>query len=261
MKVFSCLLMSCFLLQAKANVSVNDTIRIKPTDVNTAVLKNGTHRWLVYFKKGKEGSRNGYNIWSRTITPGSFEGRKAIIVSQEWENNDTIVHTAYSVCDAANFAPLYHRFWYKGRPESEYNFVKHEAKVNGKPIDNTGSDSMTIKRYRSFESAMNQYDLNWHLDLEVFPLLPYRPNTTYAINFYEPGYTDPQLVYYTLTGSAYLTGFDGQQVDCWVLEHEDNDRMKNHEKFFISKKTKEVLKLEQEFAGNFRYKIKLPFTD
>lgn len=62
-------------------------------------------------------------------------------------------------------------------------------------------------------------------------------------------------------GSKTLPGYDGQHVDCWFLEHEDHERMKNEGKFYISKKTGEVLQLEQSFAGRFRYKVKLPFSN
>jgi hypothetical protein len=37
--------------------------------------------------------------------------------------------------------------------------------------------------------------------------------------------------------------------------------MSNKEVFYISKKTREVLKLEQEFAGRYRYKIKMAFSN
>jgi hypothetical protein len=44
---------------------------------------------------------------------------------------------------------------------------------------------------------------------------------------------------------------------CWLLSHEGTN---NKEVFWISKKTNEVLKLEQEFGGRYRYKIKLGFS-
>jgi predicted mannosyl-3-phosphoglycerate phosphatase (HAD superfamily) len=63
---------------------------------------------------------------------------------------------------------------------------------------------------------------------------------------------------YTVTGSASLTGYDNQQIDCWIMEHTDKG---NKEIFWISKKTKEVLKLEQEVNGKlYRYKIKFGFS-
>ena len=116
-----------------------------------------------------------------------------------------------------------------------------------------------MRRLAAFNTARAQYFLNWHLDLEVFPLLTYKDKTTYVINFYDPGFpTPPQMQTYTVIGSGTLQGYDSQTIDCWMLRH--GSLPQNLETFWISKKTGEVLKLEQEYGGRFRYKIKLGFS-
>ncbi|MEO8172104.1 MAG: hypothetical protein ABI581_03440 [Sediminibacterium sp.] len=239
----------------------NDTLVIKPADVNTKVLKPGTHRWLVYFKMGKDSSRSRYQLWSRKIDFLQYKGKDAISVTQEWENNDTIIHTVHTVCDRKDFSTLYQTAWSKSQGNLEFDFITKTMKLNGKPVDTADTLTANKRRRLAFEEALTQYTLDWHLDLEVFPILPYKPNTTFAINFYDPGFPAPKLVYYTVIGGGMLTGYDGQTIDCWLLEHSDSDRGKNREVFYISKKTKEVLQLEQEFGGRFRYKIKLPFSN
>jgi len=48
-------------------------------------------------------------------------------------------------------------------------------------------------------------------------------------------------------------------VDCWLLSH---DSPGNKELFWISKKTREVLKMEQVINGTmYRYKIRLGFAE
>ncbi|HYH13881.1 MAG TPA: hypothetical protein VD794_01590 [Flavisolibacter sp.] len=96
------------------------------------------------------------------------------------------------------------------------------------------------------------------MDLEVFSTLLFKVGTTYLINFYDPGLAAPQYRAYSVSGSSSLLGHNGQPVDCWLLAHSSD---KNKEVFWISKKTKEVLKLEQESNGRYRYKIKLPFSN
>ena len=248
------------LLSSAAHAQKNDTLVIKPKDVNTKVLQPGMHRWLVYFKMGKDSSRTRFNIWSRKIDFIQYQGKEAISVTQEWENNDSVIHTVYTVCDRKDFSPLYQTAWSKAPGTMEFDFLKKEMKVNGKLIDAGDTSRANTGRRLAFEEAVNQYTLDWHLDLEVFPILPYRNNITFAINFYDPGFPKPKLVYYTVTGSKSLTGFDGQTIDCWTLEHSD-PAFKNHEVFYISKKTKEVLQLEQQFGERNRYKIKLPFSN
>lgn len=250
-----------FMNIATAQAQTNDTLSINPSLVNTKVLIPGTHRWLVYFKMGKDSSRSHYQFWTRKIDLTQYNGKEAISITQEWENNDTIFHKVYSVCDRKSFAPFYHETWNKGNNSTAFNFLTREAMVNGRPITGSDADSNKVKRYRAFEKSFETYVLNWHLDLEVFPLLPYKNNTTFAINFYDPGFTAPAIVYYTVTGSTTITGYNGQPIDCWLLVHDDNERMKNHEVFYISKKTKEVLKLEQQFGDRYRYKIKIPFSN
>ncbi len=124
----------------------------------------------------------------------------------------------------------------------------------------TDADTVANKKlpWQAFQTAINQYSLNWHLDLEVFPLLPYKLKTTYMIPFYEPGYMAPKFESYTVTSTAQLDGYDNTKVDCWLLTHESKGYK---EVFWISKKTHEVLKLENEIGKDrWRYKIKLGFS-
>ncbi len=247
-------MLPCSLLSAQKK----DTVYIKPDQVNTKVLIPGTHRWLVYFKMGVDSPRSQFSIWSRHIERKKYEEKDAIEIKQVWEENDSIVHTTLSVSDAKDFRTLFHQSWWKQRGSSRFNFLTGEASMNDKKLV-SGDTAMRVKRVRDgFDTALTQYTLNWHLDLEVFPQLPYQINRTFMINFYDPGFSQPKWVAYSVTGSGKLPGFDGLETDCWLLEHNDTN---NKEVFWISKKTKEVLKLEQQFGKRFRYKIKLPFSN
>ncbi len=251
------LLLMGMLLTCTAQIQAKDTIYISQTDINTRLLIPGTHRWLVYFKMGIDSPRTMFNIWTRTIKPVTYQGRKAIEVAQVWEDKDSIMHTTTSVCDAHNFSTLYHDSWWKQRGRSTFDFLTGSMQVNEKNIL-WGDTSKAFKNMRAaFDSALLQYQLNWHLDLEVFPILPYEDKTTFMIRFYDPGSQKPQWVPYTVTGSALLEGTEAEKIDCWLLEHQSPN---NKEVFWISKKTREVLKLEQQFGSRFRYKIKLPFS-
>ncbi len=226
--------------------------------VNTKVLKKGTNRYLVYFKLGKDSTRSNFNIWTRSIDYINYEGRKAIAVTQEWEDNTKIVHKVYSVCDEKTFAPLFQKSEWTGRTNSNFDFLKKEGYIKDTLL--TSSDTARAKKqpYLAFQQALNEYVLNWHLDLEVFPILPYKDGRTFLINFYDPGFSAPALQAYTVTGSGKLTGYDEQELDCWLLTHTSPN---NKEVFWISKKTKEVLKLEQQFGDRYRFKVKLPYSN
>ena len=248
--LFFCTTNTCFSQKT-------DTVIIDPSKVNTKVLKPGVHRWLVYFKNGKDSSRTNFNLWTRNIDFITYKGREAISVTQEWEDNTSITHKVYSVCDRKTFAPLYQDSWWKNRGSTVFDFIDKTGSIRDTLL--TDADTSRLKKniYGAFKQALNEYVLNWHLDLETFPLLPYKNNTTFLINFYEAGSLPPKPQAYTVTGSGTLKGLNNETIDCWLLTHTTPN---NKEVFWVSKKSKEVLKLEQQFGNKFRYKVKLGFA-
>lgn len=247
-----------------------DTIRISAKDINTGVLKEGTHRYLVYFKMKKDSVRSMTQFWTRTIKRTMYNGTAAIEIKQEWEDKDSIMHIVRSYSDAKTMQPLYHDTWWKvqaGRNATSktitstiVDMVKKTVEYNGHLLSDADTAGRVKKIWEGYKSSVDKFYLNWHLDLETFPLLPYRKGVTFVIPFYDPGTgSDFQTVAYTVKGEAELEGYDQQKIKCWILEHESPG---NKETFWISKKNKEVLKLEQNFGpGAYRYKIKLGFSN
>ena len=250
-------LLAC--LAGSSPVQALDTLFVKSSDVNTGMLKPGIHRYLVYFKNGKDSNRVNYQLWSREIGFTDHQGGKAISIKQEWEDNKNVVHKVTSISDRKTFKPLYHETWWKNRGSGSFDFLTRKATFMEKPLTQADTGRLSKAIFSGFNNALNQdYFLNWHLDLEVFSTLPYEDKRTFVINFYDPGTASaPQKVSYTVSGSAVLQGYNDQTVDCWLLTHSSAG---NNETFWISKKTREVLKLEQEFNGRYRYKIKLGFS-
>jgi hypothetical protein len=245
-----------------AEAQKKDTIKILPANINTKVLREGTHRYLVYFKMGKDATRTETQFWTRTIERTLQNNKPVIIVKQEWENKDTIVHTVTSVCDAKTMKPLYHQTWWN-MPQmggvAKIDFENDTISLGGKRLSDADTSRMRKLIWQGYKSTGNNFFLNWHLDLEIFPTLPYKNGATFIIPFYDPGTrSNFQNVIYTVTGSAELQGYNDQKIDCWLLVHEEKG---NKEVFWISKKTKEVLKLEQDMGNGFRrFKIKLGFS-
>lgn len=262
---FSFLLLSVVKLHAQRS----DTLQITAANINTNVLREGTHRYLVYFKMKKDSVRTESQFWTRTIKRTNYNNKPVIEISQEWEDKDSILHKVKSIADAKTMQPLYHQTWWKIQTSRTSNiktvnvatvdFVKNTVDYNGKVLSDTTSNSRAKAIWAGYKSSAGKYFLNWHSDLETFPTLPYKAGLTFVIPFYDPGTaSNYQKVAYTVTGSAELTGFNDQKIDCWLLIHETKG---NKEIFWISKKTSEVLKLEQEINGTmYRYKIKLGFS-
>lgn len=247
-----------------SNAQKRDTIQIAPERINTKVLKEGTHRYLVYFKVNKDATRTQTQFWTRQIARIEYNGNPAIEIIQTWEDKDSIMHTVKSISDSKTMQPLYHKTWWKVQrsrtsttktvSETSVDFLKNTIEYNGRLLSDADTAKQIKKIWDGFKSSVGKYFLNWHLDLETFPLLPYKQGVTFSIPFYDPGTgSGYQKVAYTVSGSAKLAGYDDQKIDCWILVHEEKG---NKEVFWISKKTKEVLKLEQEINGVvYRYKI------
>lgn len=235
-----------------------DTLLITAKEVNTKYLQEGTSRYLVYFKTGKDSARYRPQFWTRTVSFIEYNGREAINVTQEWEDRDMVVHKVTSICDKKTFAPLYHKSWWKQSGSSEFDFINKNAAINETALTDADTARNRKGPWEAFKKAVSQYTLNWHLDLEVFPILPYKTGVTFLVPFYDPGLPAPRNEAYTVTGSAQLEGYNNQKIDCWLLTHESRGLK---EIFWISKKTHEVLKLEGEIGKErWRYKIKLGFS-
>jgi hypothetical protein len=111
---------------------------------------------------------------------------------------------------------------------------------------------------KDFNDSFESYNLCWHSDLTIFPLFPYESGRTFKVNFYDPGASKAQVVEYVVTGSETLNGGSGEKIDCWVMEHKFQSSNGNgSQRFWISKKTREVLKEEDQYSGGFRYKMKI----
>ncbi len=237
-----------------------DTVFITSKNIHPEVLKEGTHRYLVYFKKEENAPRSDVQFWTIQVQRTTEAGKPVITVNQEWEHKDTIMHKAWSVCDAKTMEPITHKTWWNipMMGTTAVDFINNTVDFNGNRLSDADTGKMAKRIWASYKTAQNKYLLNWHLDLEVFPMLPYKQGAVFVIPFYDPGTRSPfENAVYTVKGSGFLSGYDGQQVDCWqlVLEGEGNKEV-----FWISKKTKEVLKLEQQFGKMYRYKIKLGFS-
>jgi len=265
-------IMICILLFSIKPITScgQDTIQITAKNINTKVLREGTHRYLVYAKMKKDSVRTLTQFWTRTIKKTDYNGTAAIEITQEWEDKDSIMHIVKSVSDAKTMQPLYHKTWWKVQAArnstvktinvATIDFVNKRVEYNGNLLSDSDTSKQVKGIWDAYKSSLDKYYLNWHLDLETFPLLPYKNGVTFVIPFYDPGTASNfQKVAYTVTGSAQLQGFNNQSIDCWILVNESKG---SKETFWISKKTKEVLKLEQEINKRvFRYKIKLGFSE
>ncbi|HYK76176.1 MAG TPA: hypothetical protein VEV16_04305 [Daejeonella sp.] len=231
-----------------------DTITIKKSDLNLKNLKTGNSTYLVYNKKSRTGPAGNFVLVKINAALTTFNNQPAYAITQQWEA-DTVVHTAHTLLDTKDASTLLHESWWKRLGyTAKYDFTTKKTEFTG-----TVTDSIKSKITADFHDSFASYNLNWHSDLIIFTLLPYKENRTMAINFYDPGFGKSKIAYYTVTGSDILKSSSGENIDCWVMEYANNvpNFGKTVQRFWISKKTREVLKEEDETPRGMRYKLKI----
>ncbi len=232
-----------------------DTIRITPENIDVKALQTGSYSYILYNKQTKESPAQRITLVKINVEPQLYHNKPALVITQEWDR-DTIMHSAYSVFDAKDFSSILHDTYWKSLGYAmKFDFEAKTVDFTDKGIKGGIPDSIKSGAVKDFNQSFQKYNLNWHADLLIYQLLPYKDNRTFVINYYDPGFGKPEDVMYTVTGSDLLTDQDGKKIDCWVLNYSDGPI--GYERFWISKKTKEVLKEEDFGTRGYRYKIKL----
>ena len=82
------------------------------------------------------------------------------------------------------------------------------------------------------------------------------------IKFYDPGFGKPTDAKYDVTGSDSLLGSDGSRIDCWVMQHtfEIPSAGNGTQRFWILKRTDEILKEEDKTPDGYRYKLRIAIS-
>jgi hypothetical protein len=235
-------------------------MHVQPNDLDLKSLQKGNYGYVVYYKKTRESPSTRIFLVNINVAAELYHNKPAYVIRQRWDL-DTVVHSAYSVFDAKTFSTVLHDTYWKTLGYSmKYDFDAKTVDYKNVNLKNGVPDSIVTKSNADFNQSFNRYNLNWHADLIIYSLLPYKENRTFMINFYDPGFGKAEEVGYTVTGTGSLTSSDGRQIECWILNHDDTDKTSqgSYERFWISKKTKEVLK-EEDFSNKrgYRFKLKL----
>jgi hypothetical protein len=120
-----------------------------------------------------------------------------------------------TVLDAKDFSTLLHdTYWKRLGYSQKFDFVAKKVYFDGNV-----PDADKAKTAQDFNESFSKYNLNWHSDLIILTLLPYKENRTFKINFFDPGFGKAQEAVYTVKGGDVLTNASGEKVDCWILEH------------------------------------------
>jgi hypothetical protein len=251
------LALATILLSTSINVFGQkiDQLTIGPRDLDLRSVHIGNSTYIVYFKKKADAPAERITLVRINVEPSVVSGRKVFVVTQQWESADDIAHTSKTVHDANDFSTVFHETWWKRLGyAATFDFAAKRVDFKG-TIDDAKKAEITADFNQSFDA----YNLCWHSDLIIFPLLPYQNGRNFVIKFYDPGAGKSQDATYAVVGSESLLGGDGGQIDCWILEHkfDQPNYGSGTQRFWISKRTHEVLKEEDEIPTGYRYKLKI----
>jgi hypothetical protein len=244
------LILIILLISPLLAIAQTDTIYHLDGKLIQKYLKPSTNQYLVFIQR-KGDPRMAYTfVWSRDVKFVNKGGKELIEIDQKWYGSDTTrLRKVYSLMNANDFSPVYHRT-VLNRSVEAFDFYSDKI---------VGSDSVANNTKSGFTLALEKPLLNWELDVETFPLLDLKAGKSFFISFYHPGgKTAPKLYEYKVMGDESVQVINGGNVPCWKLRIDYDS--KSWAIFYISKKEREVLKMEEDFGGGVRYKVKLSNT-
>jgi hypothetical protein len=245
MKKLVMLLVLCSIMSTSA-MAQPDTVRVTSKHINTKHLKPGTRQYLVTISNPKNPGILSQSLWNRDIRFEQVQGKERMVIRQHWIGADTLSNRTIESVMEKDFTPIFHTS----------TSVRGTAAFNFAPDKITAADTARTNPWRKFVMPTPEPTYNWELDMEFFESLPLKANTVFLINFYHPGSkTGPQAYAYKVTGSEKLPTINNQTIDCWLLRIDYSPE--NYGIFWVTKKTHEVLKMEEQFNGITRYKVKL----
>lgn len=236
---------------------------IQAKDLDLKNIKSGNYSYLVYTKKTKESGAENLSLVNIKVETKQHNGKPVIAISQSWEDAETPFHRAYTLLSAADGSTLYHQTFFKQVGiDMKFDFETRKMTMEGEPAETIKQRFEQFKAFveAGFQKSFNTYNLNWHSDLIIFQMFPYKENRTFRVNFYDPGAAEPKIAEYVVTGSDKMRDSSGDNIDCWTMEYR-SEKFKSVQKFWISKRTREVLKEEDSFDGTYRFKLKLKITE
>ena len=198
------------------------------------LLRPGVHRYLRYKVEGDR--RELIDIWTRRISFETFEGKKALHISQRWDEvgEPLTVLEQDSWFEAGTFRPLTHKRRLTKGEEITMKFYRFL------PDAIVGVPEMEGNLAKDYKVASNEPMFNFETDMELLQALPLAEGYEANLPFADAGITDPNRYVFKVAGSAVIPGPDGRPVDCWLITA-DYNKGKIRARFWFDKRSQVML--------------------
>lgn len=240
----------CLLASLSLTAQSGDTITYKNGRLNGSALKESRATYAVYFTDTNNIRKGAAHLWDRTITFTKDKRGEAVYNFEwKWYMNDTLISAVNATGLLNSMQPLTHKADYFKRGKKSYVF-------NDNIVTVPEADRRT-KKDSLFKTLMDPPAFEFPMDLELYGLLPFRNNgQKFVVALYEPGTSKSAYYHLSVKGQDDLILPGGSKVKCWLLAIEYGTKGSSA-LFWISDKTREVLKMKESYPGGFAYKVKL----
>jgi hypothetical protein len=246
MRTLLLFILCLFVGQIESSAQV-DTVNAKNNKLQLNKLKEETVDYLVYFMDSVTQKRTVGDLWRRKIQFTNFKDQPAVLFTWNWIRNDTAYAIIVNICDRKTLAPIYRHGNYKGRGIMAYDY-REGVMVPSDTIQN----NLGMKKGNTVLSIPV---LSWELDMETYALLPIKKvGQKFDISFFDPNEKAPTYHRYEVIGTENLQLNSDVKVKCWLLKI--NYSPTSHATFWLSEKSKEVLKMQEYFNGKYRLKVR-----
>lgn len=232
---------------AGTSVAQVDTINAQNHKLVMSNLKEGKNSYLVYMTDSLETKRTVGDLWERTTAFKKRDNNEVVEFDWKWLHHDSVVATITNICDKKTLAPIYHYANYKRRGIFAYDYKKGLMQ----PSD-------TVKNNDAIKKGSVKLDIpiiSWEQDLETYALLPIKKvGQQFDISFFDPNEKSATYHRYEVVGKDHLKLSADITANCWLLKI--NYSQDSYAIFWLTEKSKEVIKMKEYYKGNYRVKVK-----
>ncbi len=225
-----------------------DTINANNHTLQTKKLKPGESSYVVYFTDSLFNLSSSVDIWKRRVHFTTFNNKPVVEFDWAWYRCDSILAQVKNICDRNTLAPIFHKAIYPGKGIIAYNFTDSFMVAS-----DTVSNNAVLKKPKVL---LDIPVLSWEQDLETYPLLPInKTGQKFDIAFFDPNEKAPTYHRYEVIGKENLQLNNDTRSSCWLLKIEYSKDA--YAVFWLTEKSKDVIKMKEYFNGKYRFKVKL----
>jgi hypothetical protein len=205
------------------------------------LLTPGTHRYLRY--KVKDGERHPIDIWSRTLSYETKDGKRLFHISQRWDEVGPPVFFLEqdSWFEADTFRPITHLR--RGNKGGEVKIKAYRFERDA-VVGRADVEGNVDKDYRK---ATPEPVFNFETDMEMLQALPLAEGYAANLPFMDAGIDEPGRYVFKVAGSDRIKEADGRNVECWLVTADYNTGTVRA-KFWFAKETQVMLREEVDLG-------------